>query len=107
MKELEWIKDLELTNVVVEMNSEVFIKLIQEKNPVQPLWAMIWDCCILLDVCSAKIIHTKREGNKCANMLARLGADQADLFVILTTPPGSITMPLMADCARTSFLRGS
>ena len=61
-KGLRRLKDLRLSNIVVETDSEVSIKLIEDRNLNRHLKALIFYCCLFFDVCNGKIVYTKRKG---------------------------------------------
>lgn len=50
--------------------------------------------------------HTLREGNKCANWLAREGVQQLLPLVIVDAPPRALGYLLMADRMRVMYPRG-
>jgi ribonuclease HI len=52
-----------------------------------------------------KVTHTLREGNACADFLAKLGARNDAALSILTTPPAGMNLLLLADASGTWFKR--
>lgn len=52
---------------------------------------------LLKRIPQARIKHCYREGNKCADRLARLGADMEENFVVFDAPPPVIAPLLILD----------
>jgi len=53
----------------------------------------------------ASIDHTLREGNSCADFLAKTGASSTAEYVVHTTPPTGLSDLLTSDSAGTWFRR--
>jgi ribonuclease HI len=51
------------------------------------------------------IKHTLREGNACADVLAKMGAHSDSLLVIISSPPVELAAPLLADAQGVVFIR--
>jgi hypothetical protein len=49
--------------------------------------------------------HTFREGNRCADYLAKLGATSNSSLVIISVPPLELTSLLQADAEGVSIVR--
>ncbi|XP_045831415.1 uncharacterized protein LOC123922770 [Trifolium pratense] len=49
--------------------------------------------------------HTLREGNACADVLAKMGARSNLPLVKITSPPSELSMPLLADAQGVVFIR--
>jgi ribonuclease HI len=49
--------------------------------------------------------HTFREGNACADFLAKLGATGSEVFSSISNPPAGLHLPLLADASGTCFSR--
>ncbi|GAU48830.1 hypothetical protein TSUD_190600 [Trifolium subterraneum] len=49
--------------------------------------------------------HTFREGNACADVLAKMGAASDSTLVTISTPPCDLSMPLLADAHVVVFIR--
>ena len=62
-------------NIEVETDSQATCMLIENTHKFHPLRALLKGCRILLNVCKGTIQHTKREANKCADLLANLGVN--------------------------------
>jgi ribonuclease HI len=51
------------------------------------------------------IDHTLREGNTCADILAKLGASSSSSMVVLETPPPQLSLALGADARGVAYIR--
>jgi ribonuclease HI len=51
------------------------------------------------------IKHTLREGNACADVLAKMGALSDSSLVIISSPPVDLAAPLLADAQGVVFIR--
>jgi hypothetical protein len=51
------------------------------------------------------IEHTLREGNKCADVLAKIGASSNAPLVVLSDPPLDLVQPLQDDARGVTFVR--
>jgi len=49
--------------------------------------------------------HTYREGNQCADFMAKLGANSMDCLGIFTEPPHCLYSLLLSDSMRTIYTR--
>ncbi|XP_045798089.1 uncharacterized protein LOC123892343 [Trifolium pratense] len=52
-----------------------------------------------------RISHTLREGNACADYLAKLGARNNEVLSIIASPPVGLNLLLLADASGTYFYR--
>jgi ribonuclease HI len=50
-------------------------------------------------------VHTYREGNQCADFMAKLGANAMDCFGIFPEPPASLGSLLLSDAMGTPYTR--
>lgn len=93
-------RDLALTRVIFEMDSKVVVHMISSGATstcsLQPLLHEIVSLLKLSDW-EASVVHTYREGNKCANILANLGHGSSFLLTILDDAPPSLFLPLLED----------
>ncbi|MCI73570.1 ribonuclease H, partial [Trifolium medium] len=55
---------------------------------------------------NVSIDHTLREGNTCADFLAKLGASSKSSLVILDVPPTELSSLLSADVGAMMFVGG-
>jgi hypothetical protein len=54
---------------------------------------------------SVKVVHTLREGNTCADYLAKLGAHNPEVYSPIAIPPSEMSLLLLADASGTLFSR--
>ncbi|KAJ1404393.1 Reverse transcriptase-like [Sesbania bispinosa] len=54
---------------------------------------------------TASVQHVFREGNRCADLLAKLGVNLLDRFVVLLDPPSELDHLLVEDAFRRVVLR--
>lgn len=72
-------------------------RLANEILRIQKLLASDWE--VILS-------HTLREGNACADVLAKMGASSSSSLVVVTTPPNELARPLLDDAWGVEFVRG-
>ncbi|KAK2415253.1 hypothetical protein QL285_037750 [Trifolium repens] len=72
------------------IRDDVFVhhRFENEVVSIRQLLARDWDVVVN---------HTLREGNACADVLAKMGALASAPLVTLSTPPSDLSMPLLAD----------
>ncbi|XP_057418881.1 uncharacterized protein LOC130713097 [Lotus japonicus] len=94
---------------VVECQSDSLdaVNLILSVPPSRHLYAsLIWDIKDLLSrTWMVKLHHTLREGNACADFLAKHGASQNEALVLVEQPVAALGLLLLADAAGVSFVR--
>ncbi|WMV49604.1 hypothetical protein MTR67_042989, partial [Solanum verrucosum] len=86
-------KNFNLKNVIIETDSCEVLMLTSKGGAVDnhPDRDMIEECRRLLFELGISMMHTLREGNRCADHLAKLGRMQLDEdLVILHRPPHSM-----------------
>jgi ribonuclease HI len=66
---------------------------------------LIQDIKELLEQTQASISHTLREGNQCADFLAKLGASSNIAFTCHDSPPSELLPLIRIDASGASFLR--
>jgi hypothetical protein len=88
-------------------NSRTTIKLITEPVDEWHHYAVILNNIkdILNRDWHVSILHTLREGNTCADYLAKHGANNNEVFSSIAIPPAGLNLFLLADACGTSFLR--
>jgi len=99
-------KNLGYAKLVCYSDSLVCINLINGPVENYHVYAvLIQDIKDLLLHSIVTVCHTLREGNQCADFLAKLGASSDDSLIIYESPPASLTNLLRSDVAGTLFLR--
>ena len=78
--------------MIVETNCQNAIKLIMEDDDDEnhPNRILIDDCKELKLEMNTPLTHRLQEGNRCANVLAKMGAEQNEQEVRLLVPPNEI-----------------
>ncbi|KAH0719717.1 hypothetical protein KY290_004632 [Solanum tuberosum] len=101
-------KNFNLTNVIIETDSKVALMLMIKREAVNnhPDCNVIEECRRLMLELGVSIMHTLRQGNNCADHLAKLGRMQQDEdLVILHRPPHSMHQLILADMAHVAYPR--
>jgi ribonuclease HI len=73
-----------------------FHSFANEINKIRQLKSRAWN--VLIE-------HTLREGNKCADVLAKIGASSNAPLVVLSDPPLDLVQPLQDDARGVTFVR--
>lgn len=100
--------DLWLPSLVCYLDSAVALSLIsQEANPHHLHEAVMQGVRDLLARCwTVLLLHTWREGNSCADALAKLGVRQREVLRTMESPPGVLRPLLLGDELRVPHVRG-
>lgn len=102
---LEVLKSKQLKEVIVETDFQVAYNLIRsQEDKGHQLTALIEDVKALIQELNLSVHHSLREGNQCADFLAKLGASQELPFVYLVEPIPYLTPFLKSDEAGVSFI---
>nr|POF11678.1 putative ribonuclease h protein [Quercus suber] len=98
---------LKLQAVVIELDSKIVIDLLKkELNNPNALDILVSDCRnSLRNIPTVRIQHCYREGNKCADALARWGVSLSQNFSIFLDPPSDVALLLSLDAAGTLYDR--
>lgn len=77
-----------INNIVVEFDAKVVIDLVCASNTLNRYYTPLLNDCqtLLTRFQGMRIRHVYKEGNKCADMLAREGCCLNDAFVVLENP---------------------
>ncbi|GAU17063.1 hypothetical protein TSUD_105620 [Trifolium subterraneum] len=102
---LAW--DMDIKDLICYSDSKTAIKLIgdpiNEWHHFAAILQNIKD--ILARDWRVTVAHTLREGNACADYLAKFGAQNIKVFSTMTTPPDGMNLLLLADASGTWFTR--
>ncbi|GAU11445.1 hypothetical protein TSUD_344360 [Trifolium subterraneum] len=103
---LAW--ELNITDLWCYSDSVAAIKLLNEHvDEWHPYYAAI--ITNIKDILNrdwrVTILHTFREGNACADYLAKHGANNNEVFSSIANPPPGLNLFLLADASRTWFSR--
>ncbi|KAK2376467.1 hypothetical protein QL285_077249 [Trifolium repens] len=95
-----------LTNLMCYSDSQISIDLILRDDPQFHIYAvLIQDIKDLVANYNLSLLHTLREGNQCADILAKKGATSDAALVIHSTPPVDLLAQLRTDALGTFFPR--
>jgi ribonuclease HI len=103
--QLAW--ELNIRELLCYSDSGTAIKLITEPVDEWHHYAAILHNIkdILARNWRVKIIHTLREGNACADFLAKFGAHNNEALSVMASPPAGLNLLLLADASGTWFNR--
>nr|XP_043611473.1 uncharacterized protein LOC122583101 [Erigeron canadensis] len=92
------IKDKNLSNLLIETDCETILRLRPESlDRDHPLKKVLEDIDTLKVEQKCVLVHTRRDGNQCADVLAHLGGKQTDECVFLHEPPSMLLPYLLRD----------
>ncbi|KAH0696380.1 hypothetical protein KY290_013741 [Solanum tuberosum] len=97
-----------MKNVIIETDSHEALKLMSNRGAIDnhPDRDVIEECRRILSELGISMMHTLREGNSCADHLAKLGRMQLDEdLVTLYRPPHSMRQLLFADMTHVAYPR--
>jgi len=98
--------NMEIDELVCYSDSLLSINLISGNILQFHIYAvLIQDIKDLLATGNFSIHHTLREGNQCADFMAKLGASTNAMFTVHTSPPQDLLPLLRADATRSFFMR--
>ncbi|KAK1412937.1 hypothetical protein QVD17_34558 [Tagetes erecta] len=103
MRGLRLIKEQNLNNVIIETDCQAAIMLItvRKVDDSDPLSSLINACRKDMMDLRCYMVHVKREGNRCADLLAKIGGylDQGE-YIFHRDPPLELISPLIDDAYR-------
>jgi hypothetical protein len=98
--------DMGLDDLVCYSDSLLSINLITVNTPSYHIYAvLLQDIKDLLGSRNFTLRHTLREGNQCADFMAKLGASSDDVLNMHPSPPVDLLPLLKLDASGTLFLR--
>jgi len=98
--------DMGLDDLICYSDSLLSINLITVDTPRFHIYAvLLQDIKDLLRNCNFTLHHTLREGNQCADFLAKFGASSADVFTVHPSPPVDLLSLIRSDASGTFFSR--
>lgn len=104
---LQLARNLSIVDVVCYSDSLHCVSLINGSAMVYHAYAtLIQDIKDLVRLENTPILHTLREGNRCADFLAKLGASMDSALSNHATPPDGLLPLLRDDACGTLFPRG-
>ncbi|GMP77627.1 hypothetical protein CsSME_00033839 [Camellia sinensis var. sinensis] len=87
-----------INNVLIETDAAQVVQLM--KDPIAsncPFKNLVEDAKILFNGCVCTIQHIWKQGNLCADALAKLGANQPEEMLVVNEPPAELRSYLLAD----------
>jgi ribonuclease HI len=98
--------DMGLDDLICYSDSLLSVNLINGNTPSYHTYAvLIQDIKDMLQDSNFTLHHTLREGNHCADFMAKLGASSADDFTMHSSPPADLLPLLKTDASGTLFSR--
>ncbi|CAL5419769.1 unnamed protein product [Camellia sinensis] len=87
-----------MNNVTIETECEQAMKLLKEEpNAKCPFKGLVEDAHIIMRGCECTVQRVYKEGNLCADALAKFGATQPKEILVVNEPPAGIKEFLVAD----------
>ncbi|CAL5344898.1 unnamed protein product [Camellia sinensis] len=84
--------------VIIEIDATEVVKLLEEGlGEHHLLRGLVEDAQIIFNGCQCTIKHIYREGNLCADAMAKLGAEQPENILVVNDPPAKIRELLVSD----------
>ncbi|XP_028127267.1 uncharacterized protein LOC114323788 [Camellia sinensis] len=84
--------------VIIEFDAQQVVQLIGEDTPDKfPFKGLLEDAKIIFKGCECTIQHVFKEGNLCADALAKLGVAQPEEMLVVKEPPFEIRSYLVVD----------
>ncbi|KAK2975433.1 hypothetical protein RJ640_007663 [Escallonia rubra] len=102
------IREKNLCRVMIETDCMAAISLISSREEVDdkhPMKRIIDECREIMASCGCFMVHTVREGNFCADMLAKLGHWLQSDYIELRDPPLEVTPYLSRDAVGFKYKR--
>lgn len=100
------IKSKGWTYAIVEVDSTNIVDLLKGGDfEDHPLRTLVQDCKNIMDELKLSVNHTLREGNRCADAMAKLGVNQMEKLEVFHHVPSVVKRLLVADAMGTSFPR--
>ncbi|GMP68316.1 hypothetical protein CsSME_00027964 [Camellia sinensis var. sinensis] len=96
-----------INNVTIETNAAQVVKLMEE--PIMsnyPFKNLVEDAKVLFRGCECTIQHIWKQGNLCADALAKMGADQPEEMLVVNVSPAELGNFLPANMIGVSRERG-
>ena len=100
---------LNISYLIVEIDAKVIVDVIKNSAYVNQIISPILDDCrqLLTGFQQVQLKHCYREANRCADLMARIGADQEQEYMLFASPPVDLAKALEDDCNGVFFNRVS
>ncbi|CAL5415798.1 unnamed protein product [Camellia sinensis] len=87
-----------MDNVTIELDTMQVVQLMNEETRDNcPFKNLVEDSKILFRGCQCTVQHVWKEGNLCADALAKFGAQQPEDMLVVNKPPAEIRSLLISD----------
>ncbi|KAL7222427.1 hypothetical protein ACSBR1_024175 [Camellia fascicularis] len=87
-----------MNKVTIETDCEQVMKLLEKELDAKcPFKGLVEDARIIMRGCECTMQHVYKEGNLCADALAKFGIDQPEEILVVNEPPAVIREFLIAD----------
>ena len=92
--------NMNISCLIVEIDAKMVVDVLKNSNHINFIISPILEDCRLLASRFHQIqfSHCFREANRCADMLAKIGAEQEAEFILLSSPPVDLFKVLEDDC---------
>ena len=86
-----------IQRLIVELDAKVVVDLINSNVATnKPYAPLLYDCRYLLTrFIQVQVVHVYREGNRCADALAKWGSNMTEAFAVFDRPPSSDVLYLV------------
>ncbi|XP_028083701.1 uncharacterized protein LOC114284948 [Camellia sinensis] len=85
-----------INNVLIETDAAQVVQLMEDPIASNcPFKNLVEDANILLNGCECTIQHIWKQGNLCADALAKLGANQPEEMLVVNEPPAELRSYLL------------
>ncbi|PWA50939.1 ribonuclease h protein [Artemisia annua] len=92
------ISDKNLSNVLIETDCQAVLMLGLEVLDTRHPWKSVMDAInMIMRDQKCTMVHTRRDGNYCADLLAKLGSTQFEEYIKLEEPPILLKQYLLQD----------
>lgn len=91
--------NLHLPTIEIEIDAKSIVELLNNPRAVESVVSTLVDDCryIISQLPRVRVKHCFREVNRCADVLARLGSNQENVFLVFRSPPVDVLDFLKAD----------
>ncbi|CAL5353181.1 unnamed protein product [Camellia sinensis] len=87
-----------LRQMIIETDAAEVVNLLEEgPGDKHLLQGLVEDARIIFNGCQCTIQHIYKEGNLCADAMAKLGVDQPEDILVVNDPPTKIRELLVSD----------
>ena len=98
---------LNISCLIVEIDAKVIVDVMKNSAYVNQIISPILDDCrqLMTGFQQVQLKHCYRQANRCADLMARLGANQEQDYMLFSSPPVDLAKTLEDDCLGVAFNR--